>query len=496
MLKNNHPNRRIAFLDYLRIFAFISVLIGHKFYDYITAFANNPAVHATPRVIANMLLPLVYGGGAGVVLFFLVSGYIITHVLQTERTGEFLIKRVFRIYPLYMVAVLSEYLLLSAAGKATPLSILLPQLLLIGDFIGTPYVLNGVEWTLRLEVVFYIFMAILRYLNLLTNHQKIVPYLLIATTLLCGLVAPIPIADIWSKGYFTIYAPFLLLGSMFYLFEKKQVGFAMLLFFTGLVFYQYYSLIAIYQKFWLNTHFAFLTFLLFVLTWGFREHIKASPLVLLLSDMTFAVYLFHNWFFDYAKLELSKINIPTIHLDIQSLMALFLVCFLMMRYIEKPGIRCGHRVLTKIRDPRLVSIKYEFKPIYFVIAVCLIAIFGVSAALTARSNYSAQNDEKHNNKGLQSASDMQKAQQYLNAGFALFNLGKYDESIAANTKSLQIKPDYAEAYNNICSAYNKMDKWDDAIKACTKAIELKPDYDLAKNNLAWALKQSAIGKSN
>jgi Flp pilus assembly protein TadD len=61
-------------------------------------------------------------------------------------------------------------------------------------------------------------------------------------------------------------------------------------------------------------------------------------------------------------------------------------------------------------------------------------------------------------------------------------------------KSLQLRPGYADAYNNICAAYNKMEKWDEAVKACTKAIELKADFDLAKNNLAWAKKMAVRGK--
>ncbi len=70
-------NGRIVFLDYLRIFAFVSVLIGHKFYPYLLEFIADENIHATPRMIVEFLMPLFYGGGAGVVVFFLVSGYII-----------------------------------------------------------------------------------------------------------------------------------------------------------------------------------------------------------------------------------------------------------------------------------------------------------------------------------------------------------------------------------------------------------------------------------
>ena len=70
---------RIAFLDLLRIFAFSSVLIGHKFYPYVVEIVGDPTNHAIPRFAATLLLHALYGGGAGVVVFFFLSGYIITH---------------------------------------------------------------------------------------------------------------------------------------------------------------------------------------------------------------------------------------------------------------------------------------------------------------------------------------------------------------------------------------------------------------------------------
>lgn len=349
-----HPNskpisrNRIVFLDYLRIVAFTSVLIGHKFYTYLVTLSNDQTVHSTPRLIANLLLPFVYGGGVGVGVFFLVSGYIITHVLQTEQTREFLIKRTFRIYPLYIVAVLAQYIFLSVEGNAPGLLILLPQLLLVGDFFGTPYALNGAEWTLRVEVMFYAYMVVLRSLNLMTHYKKLLPYCLLGTAMLCWFLAPIPSAEIWSKGYFTIYGPFLLLGVIFYLYEKKQTSVTILMFSIGFIFYQHYSLMATYQQRWLDAHFAILAFIIFVVFWIFRRHITAAPWVLFLSDLTYAIYLFHNWFFGYAKQGLAIFSVSVLNPDIQALVVLLLVCFFMVKYVEKPGIRLGRTLLPKV----------------------------------------------------------------------------------------------------------------------------------------------------
>jgi tetratricopeptide (TPR) repeat protein len=81
------------------------------------------------------------------------------------------------------------------------------------------------------------------------------------------------------------------------------------------------------------------------------------------------------------------------------------------------------------------------------------------------------------------------ADDYLNTSLGLYRAGKFPECIAAAEQALQLKPDYAAAWNNIAAAYNSMSKWDEGIAAADKAIRLLPDYQLAKNNRAWALEQ-------
>ena len=82
------------------------------------------------------------------------------------------------------------------------------------------------------------------------------------------------------------------------------------------------------------------------------------------------------------------------------------------------------------------------------------------------------------------------AEAYLEESHSLFSNKKYHESIQACMKSLQLKPNYPEAYNNICAANIDMGRKDDAISACNHAIELRSDYSLAINNLAWAMKMN------
>lgn len=75
---------------------------------------------------------------------------------------------------------------------------------------------------------------------------------------------------------------------------------------------------------------------------------------------------------------------------------------------------------------------------------------------------------------------------FLASSLQNYNEEKYEESIAAAQSALTLKPDYAEAFNNICAANNRLGRYDEAVKACEQALRIKPDFDLARDNLQYA----------
>jgi peptidoglycan/LPS O-acetylase OafA/YrhL len=346
---------RIVFLDYLRVFAFASVLIGHKLYGQLVSFTENPTVHATPRLIVKHLLPFFEAGGAGVVVFFLVSGYIVTYALQRDSAKEFLFKRIFRIYPLYIVAVLLEKLKLYFMGYGAPeLTSLIPQFLLIGDLFGTSYTLGSVEWTLRVEVFFYLYIALLRHFGFLNENRNWLLLMYTISVLVLVLLGPLPTSPAWSRAYITAYSPFLLLGSLFCAREANAISSWQLSGFTLLVFAQYFFVISIYNPRTLNSHFAIMAFFLFFFAWFFRSTFSSNGLVVLLSELTFSVYLFHNWAWDVFQGLARRIPLYFISADLVVLFFLFLFCYVMTSVVEKPAIRLGRYLLKN-------GIKYPFK---------------------------------------------------------------------------------------------------------------------------------------
>jgi Flp pilus assembly protein TadD len=75
---------------------------------------------------------------------------------------------------------------------------------------------------------------------------------------------------------------------------------------------------------------------------------------------------------------------------------------------------------------------------------------------------------------------------YLALSLQFYGEERYVESIVASRLALDRRPDYAEAWNNLCAAYNKLGRYDEAVAACEQALRYKPDFELARNNLEYA----------
>lgn len=341
--------KRIVFLDYMRVFAFVSVLIGHKFFDFLTLLAAAPDQHISIRLFAEAMIPLCQGGAAGVVVFFLTSGYIITHVLQSEAPADFLFKRIFRIYPLYIFAVAMELAFNVASGVALPdLATIIQRMLLIGDFFNTPYGLAGVEWTLRIEVAFYLLMFLIKASGLMREQWMLpVLYLIIAAALYAAPAFPGGMG--WSNGYFNMYAMFLLCGSCIYLAEKSLASRTICSIAIFLMCFLFLALTAKIQPNWKESNYAVLAMGIFLLFFFCRDLLSDSKGLRLLSDLTYSVYLFHNWLWEYIYSVVSMISVrPSVALPLTTLV-LLVFCYLAYRTVERYGVKAGSVLLRRIK---------------------------------------------------------------------------------------------------------------------------------------------------
>jgi len=85
------------------------------------------------------------------------------------------------------------------------------------------------------------------------------------------------------------------------------------------------------------------------------------------------------------------------------------------------------------------------------------------------------------------------AEFYLKRGEDFAGVHQYDRAIADYTTAIQLKPDYAEAYNDRGFAYYLKGEAERAIADYTRAIELRPDYPQAYNSRGVAYMAHGYG---
>ena len=152
-------------LDFLRFFAFLAVFIQHSLPQSAIAYR----AHGLPQFDALWMAAVQRSGAYGVDLFFVLSAYLITELLQREFTStgkvdvrSFYIRRVLRIWPLYffflgLCMLLSRY---GVVGQHLKTTYVLAFVFLAGNWIcafrGYPNSAAAPLWSVSLEEQFYL----------------------------------------------------------------------------------------------------------------------------------------------------------------------------------------------------------------------------------------------------------------------------------------------------------------------------------------------------
>jgi len=308
-------DNRFAFLDILRFVA-----------SFIVAFS-----HLSTTYIAEKF-PFFLEGTSGVLIFFLISGYIIPHaILRSRNIKNFLIKRCIRIFPLLIITAIYGLLRFSDGTIKIEniLSIISGLLLPIADFIYAPYVARAVDWSLRLEFIFYILIAVIYFKNKFNFKTIIFCIILISISYISNYF--------YTTKYFNhrfILINFILLGSMLYLLEKENFGNYKNILFT--IFAILFS-INIFEICTINKFnfvrgaiFSSIFFLIFYTIHQTKFRIKLNKFFTFLGDISYPSYLLHQMIYkDLYALSNSHIATSIIFIAI---------CFLVNVSIEKPII--------------------------------------------------------------------------------------------------------------------------------------------------------------
>ena len=220
-------DKRANNFDFLRLFFALLVLYSHSYAIATGDQARDPIVSLTRGQES--------GGSIAVDSFFIISGFLITASFERSKTlFAYFKKRVFRIYPGFIVAMLIEAVcvlplsggaFLNKSGRGTLLDFALQTTILrefhyVHAFAANVYPdhINGSTWTVLYEFLCYIGLALFGLCGILRANRILLGFLL----------ALIPVSLLFAISHSTVtghhlprFAPLFLAGVVFYRFRHR-----------------------------------------------------------------------------------------------------------------------------------------------------------------------------------------------------------------------------------------------------------------------------------
>lgn len=310
-----------------------------------------------------------FGDGAhlGVVIFFLISGYIISHVGQNESRLEFMTKRSVRLLPTLFLTVFVAYVLaavstsfgLPTGAWGTPANSAFDYVstaLLFNFVINIPSVV-GPTWSLYPEVIFYAIFA------MWITHAKSAPIL---STLGMMAVVALILAPVHFSSYavgqalFTGHLPLFIIGRVMYLHHARKITLSVA---TAFVAANFAAMLYIYGTarpgyLWQSPTEPIVTYIAAVVIFyiAMASKIERVPRVFsLLGDMSYALYLVHAPIGMFSMNVLYAAGLPlkaTILCGVASSIA---TAFLVTRYVEAPARALARDILRRRSTPAVFA---------------------------------------------------------------------------------------------------------------------------------------------
>jgi len=205
---SSNRSSRFQILDISRFFAAISVVLFHFLF---LSWSGNHTNSISFHVIGEFFKY----GYLGVQFFFLISGFVIFMSIQRGGVIDFLASRAARLYPAYWFAVLlTSFFIIFIEKNIRGLQAfdILINLTMLQKFFGIKNI-DGVYWTLAIELIFYFWMACLLAFKSITKFES-AAFVFLSISFLSKLT---PLPSIVNLLFLTEYSPYFIAGALFYL---------------------------------------------------------------------------------------------------------------------------------------------------------------------------------------------------------------------------------------------------------------------------------------
>lgn len=348
-------DQRLRHIDALRGIAALLVLWLHLTQTYPRLSPQQPLAGAWLGDIAQAL----DFGRVGVVMFFLISGYVIPGSIRLDRPAPlatFAIRRIFRIYPAYWLSIpLCAMATWWIWGTAFGTREFLVNLSLLQDLFGIASA-SGAYWTLLVELCFYLLCIVLALMHSLRDGYRIV---ILAGGL--ALIHTMAMFVAWlgtplklGLASYPLHIAFMLCGTLFRLADDgvpmpraARRMFALLVVYLLIVFPAgAIWAIGAYNNYVVASALGLLGFVLCT-----RLRRPTARVAVWLGSISYSIYLLHPFVF--MALLWLLLRLPedsplraqhmAVYLVVNAVLTVGLAA-LVYRWVEKPGIKLGHRL--------------------------------------------------------------------------------------------------------------------------------------------------------
>lgn len=344
---------RIIFANILRGVGAIAVLISHYvgifwvMHPGISSLMKVPALSNFPSLDFPLTLISDYCivfGQFGVGVFFIVSGLVIPFSLRNDSKLGFLFRRAIRIYPVYIAGFCTVMLSLYALSyyTSTPFSFSIGDMLAhFGVITRAPLGvtrIDGISWTLEVEIYFYLFMCVFGTTVLNFDSKKFIAAALA--------IAAASVVTFKTQGYLmgvqVASGLLLLIGTAYYSLLNKKIsakGFWITqLTVTALMLFLWLGVAdrATYIIQWIIGYILAMT--VFYVCFFFRNNIKENALLSHFSDISYPLYVVHALFGYAIMYVLVDLGFGPYAAIATATLCAYVAALVIHIYVEKPSM--------------------------------------------------------------------------------------------------------------------------------------------------------------
>lgn len=345
--------------------ASLMIMVGHYIFVYQGIEGGygglpkltEPVFTDATRILTMGMYDFSYGL-FGVAIFFLVSGFVIPFSLEKfnqYRFGfmGFIVARVFRLWPVYIVgffiSMLARWYSFHGSGIVDGYTFtdLLANLSLFRDWTGH-IPLDGVNWTLEVEIKFYLLSALFAGVTL-AGRPYLAMFAGVAALIGFEYGAQLPVGWVPPANFLFAakYILFMTIGTNFYMMHKGRISATRGVILSAISLYVFVYVSTPGDKY--SYAFALCVFSMFYLA---RDSFKTNKVLGFFADISYPLYAMHAAFGYVGIRILMDLGLPSYVALVAQMVITVSVAYLIHRFVENPSQRLGRdlsmRVLSRL----------------------------------------------------------------------------------------------------------------------------------------------------